>query len=176
MTTKMISIIDLFGSLFINLKLFFIALLLLSNSCEIGALAASTPKNASAPYIVVLDPGHGGSDVGAQNKALLEKDIALAIATRVGRVLKDRKYWAPLGRKVKVIFTREKDVDVSLEARAAVAHENHADLFVSIHCNSEATGTVRGVETYFLNNTDDSSNQKLAQIENKNSKKYKLFY
>lgn len=174
--TRWISIIDLFGSLFRNLKLFFAVLGIQLIPLEIHALAAP-------PYIVVLDPGHGGSDTGAQgivskpdknkkSKPLFEKDISLAIATRVGRVLNDPQYWMPLGRKVNVIFTRKKDSEVSLEARAKLAHENKADLFVSIHCNSETTSTVRGVESYFLNNTDDASSKKLAEIENKFTKKY----
>lgn len=164
-----ISYLKLFGKNLRNLKLFFLVVTstFIPNKYTGLALAA-----APTPYIVVLDPGHGGADKGASIKDNYEKDLALGIAIRIGRVLNDPKYWSPLGRRIKVVFTRTKDYDVSLETRSRIAHENKADLFVSIHLNSEPTGTVSGIESYFLNNTDDTSNAKLAEIENKNSRKY----
>jgi len=174
---------NLFGNFFCQLKLFFIVFLcLFIFSSKNRALAISTPKVSSSPYIVIIDPGHGGSDHGAttelelseQNKKqiIYEKDLALGIALRVGRVLNDPKYWSPLNRRVKVIFSRIKDEEVSLEDRSKIAKKNTADLFVSIHLNSESSGKVSGIETYFLNNTDNASNKKLAEIENKSSRKY----
>lgn len=139
-------------------------------------LATYPAFSDSKPYIVVLDPGHGGQDKGAigllNKKAIFEKDIALGIAIRAGRYLKNPKYTKALNRPIKVLFTRTRDQDVSLEARSELARSSEADLFVSIHSNSESTKTVSGFETYFLNNTDKSAALKLEEIENRSSKKY----
>jgi N-acetylmuramoyl-L-alanine amidase len=132
--------------------------------------------SAAPVYTVVLDPGHGGHDKGAVGhlgkKQIYEKDIALGIAIRTARYLKNPKYTKALGRPVQIIFTRQKDVSVSLEARSDLAKNSKADLFVSIHTNSETTKTVSGFETYFLNNTDKKSSNKLEEIENKTTQKY----
>lgn len=141
-------------------------------SKENRALAAS----AAPPYVVVVDPGHGGTDKGAvghvDGRALYEKDVALGIAIRLSRVLQDPTYWKPLGRRVRVILSRDRDKEVSLEARSELARASKADLFVSIHSNSETTGHAHGAETFFLNNTDQESDSKLEEIENRTSKKY----
>ncbi|MGZ3710872.1 MAG: N-acetylmuramoyl-L-alanine amidase family protein [Bdellovibrionota bacterium] len=129
------------------------------------------------PYIVVLDAGHGGMDTGTSSgtgkKRVREKDITLAIVLRTEKALKDPQYAKLLGRKIKVLLTRSRDKDVSLETRAELAKSKHADLFVSVHVNSDTTHTVQGLETYFLNNTDSESSSKLEQIENRTTKKYK---
>lgn len=139
-------------------------------------ISENTALAAKPPYIVVLDPGHGGVDTGTLagtgKKRILEKEITLAIAIRAEKILNDPKYAKTLGRKIKVLVTRRSDVEVPLEARAELAKSNHADLFVSIHVNSDTTHTVQGLETYFLNNTDSESSSKLEQIENRTSKKY----
>ena len=88
-------------------------------------------------------------------------------------MLEDEEYWKPLGRPIKVILTRERDKDISLEKRAEIAREAKADLFLSIHSNSDPSHRAHGLETFFLNNTDLESSSKLEQIENKTSKKYK---
>lgn len=160
----------LFGVFAILLSPFFLAS---ENRAE---AAKSDAKSAKPPYIVVLDAGHGGVDTGTfagtGKKKVLEKTITLAIVLRMEKVLNDPKYTAPLGRPVKVLLTRRTDKNVSLEARSEMARKEKADLFVSIHVNSDATHTVQGLETYFLNNTDSESNSKLEQIENRTSKKY----
>ena len=125
--------------------------------------------------MVVLDPGHGGADLGATGrlgkKRIAEKDISLAIALRAAKILSDPAYYRPLGRKVEVILTRRADKTLPLDARSNRARKAKADLFVSIHANSETTHTARGLETYFLNNTDDKSALKLQQIENRSSQR-----
>jgi len=127
-------------------------------------------------YIVVLDPGHGGSDTGASaklgKKLVFEKDISLAIAVRAEKILANPAFSKALGRTIKVILTRRSDIYVSLEDRSEKAKKAGADLFVSIHANSESTKRASGLETYFLNNTDDESALKLQQIENRTSKRY----
>ncbi len=144
---------------------------------ENNGLAAPTANMSPSPYIVVVDPGHGGHDEGSSGKLgkkiITEKEIALGIAIRLSRVLAEPDYWRPLGRPVKVVLTRDRDKEVSLEARSEIAREKRADLFVSIHANSDPSRKAKGVETYFLNNTDATSTSKLEQIENRLSKKYK---
>lgn len=93
---------------------------------------------------IVLDPGHGGSETGAiGNAGVLEKDLTLLIAQTLRRQLERRL-------PVKVILTREEDVDVAHDSRTALANQNQADLFISIHINSSFGRRAHGAETYFL--------------------------
>src|SRR5699024_225218 len=80
-------------------------------------------------FIIVLDAGHGGKDSGNTGNGFSEKNIALQIVLQVGKELE--KY-----PNIKVIYTRTKDVFVTLKGRAETANEAKADLFVSIHMNS----------------------------------------
>jgi N-acetylmuramoyl-L-alanine amidase len=127
--------------------------------------------------VVVLDPGHGGDDFGTSGKlgkkAISEKEIALGIAIRTQRILRDPLYSKPLGRSIVALLTRDRDREVSLEKRAEIARSKNADLFVSIHANSDPHRQAQGIETYFLNNTDGSATSKLVEIENRTSRKYK---
>ena len=123
----------LFGIFLVSLSAILIA-------WDSNALAArSGPK----PYVVVLDPGHGGTDTGAigkqGKKRVAEKDIALAIAIRTRRILEDPAYSKALGRPIKVLLTRAKDEYISLEDRSEKARNLKADLFVSIHANAESS-------------------------------------
>ncbi|WP_437921688.1 N-acetylmuramoyl-L-alanine amidase family protein [Sphingobacterium sp. LRF_L2] len=79
---------------------------------------------------IVLDAGHGGHDYGARGRQSNEKDVALSVALKLGKKLEDE---IP---GVRVIFTRKTDVFIPLYERPAVANNNKADLFISIHCNS----------------------------------------
>ena len=143
------------------------------------AFALPHPPQNKPFYTVVLDPGHGGQDSGSigylrQNQtktAVKEKDITLHIALQLGAVLKNPSYAKILGRPIKVIYTRKRDEDLELKKRSLLARKKKADLFVSIHANAEHSGQAEGIETYFLNNTDDESSNKLAEIENKSAKK-----
>lgn len=157
---------------------FGILLFVLSSFLQFGDFFAQAAPHRPEipPYIVVLDPGHGGDDHGATVKVgkkwVREKDIALALAIRTERILQDSEYWKPLGRRIRVILTRRRDQYLSLEQRAEIAKNAKADLFLSIHANSDPKKQARGIETYFLNNTDSASSSKLEEIENKRSKKY----
>jgi N-acetylmuramoyl-L-alanine amidase len=114
---------------------------------------------------VVIDPGHGGHDEGAQGpKGLLEKDLVLDVALRVGKLIEDR-----MGAEV--IYTRSDDTFVPLEGRTALANDKKADLFLSIHANSSPTSRVTGVETYYLNFTDSKDALDVAARENASSQK-----
>ena len=98
---------------------------------------------------IVVDAGHGGHDTGTIGpNGLMEKDLVLDVALRLGRLLETR-----LGADV--IFTRDDDTFIPLETRTAIANEHQADLFISIHANSSPDPTARGIETYYLNFTSN---------------------
>jgi N-acetylmuramoyl-L-alanine amidase len=111
-------------------------------------------------FKIVLDPGHGGKDPGAIGVGgVAEKDVTLAIALR----LKQRLETIP---NVDVVLTRGTDVSLALEERTARANAEHADLFISIHTNASENPRLAGVETYYLNNTNDRATIRLARMEN----------
>ena len=106
---------------------------------------------------IVVDAGHGGWDMGTVGQqGLLEKDLALEIAQRLGVLLEQR-----LG--LEVIYTRSDDTFVPLGRRAAIANQVGADLFVSVHANYSSRSEARGVETYYTSN--GPSTQVLAEEE-----------
>jgi N-acetylmuramoyl-L-alanine amidase len=116
---------------------------------------------------VVIDAGHGGHDQGtAGPKGLLEKDVVLDVALRVGKLIEDR-----LGAEV--IYTRSDDTFIPLERRTEIANEKKADLFLSIHANSSSIPRIAGVETYYLNLPDqhDQDATDTAARENASSQK-----
>jgi len=113
---------------------------------------------------VVIDAGHGGHDSGAVGpRGVQEKDVALAIAEKLGPILESQG--------LEVVYTRASDRFLSLEKRAALANEARGDLFISIHCNSAAADSLRGVETYSLNIAADRYSIRLAARENSSSEK-----
>jgi N-acetylmuramoyl-L-alanine amidase len=124
-------------------------------------LSAPPPEQFTTPrYRIMLDPGHGGKDPGALGeKGVTEKDVVLAISQCLGRKLAERE-------QVDVLFTRTTDVFVPLEERIARANAAKADLFVSIHANASNNSELQGVETYYLNNTNDRATIRLASLEN----------
>jgi len=94
---------------------------------------------------IVVDAGHGGWDLGTVGRrGLLEKDLVLEIAQRLGKLLESR-----LGSEV--IYTRQEDTYIPLDERAVIANTAQADLFVSVHANYSDTPSARGVETYYTN-------------------------
>ena len=117
-------------------------------------------RPANRPWRIVLDPGHGGADPGAQGvDGLLEKDVVLAIAQRLKRRLEESS-------NAKVLLTRETDATRTLAERTAFANANSADLFISIHANADRSGELQGIETYTLNNSNDRATIRLAKMEN----------
>jgi N-acetylmuramoyl-L-alanine amidase len=114
---------------------------------------------------VVLDPGHGGKDPGAVGMGgIAEKDIVLAVAKKLARKLN-----RDMG--VEVVLTRKDDAYVPLEDRTAIANAEDADLFISLHMNASPNGDARGLETYYLDNTNDEAAIRLAARENGTSRK-----
>ncbi len=96
-------------------------------------------------FRIVLDPGHGGWDLGTVGRqGLLEKDLVLDVTERLGKLLQTR-----LGSEV--MFTRSDDTYLPLEQRADFANRSQADLFVSVHANYSTSTAARGVETYYTN-------------------------
>jgi N-acetylmuramoyl-L-alanine amidase len=109
---------------------------------------------------VVIDAGHGGHDTGSIGPTgLAEKDLVLDVAKRLKFLIESE-----LGSEV--VMTREDDTFIPLEARTAIANQQEADLFISIHANSSKTRTVRGVETYFLGLTTARDALETAAREN----------
>lgn len=113
---------------------------------------------------IVLDPGHGGKDPGAIGVGgIAEKDIVLNIAKKLARRLK-----SDLG--VEVVLTRQDDRFVPLEDRTAIANAEEADLFISLHTNASPNAEAKGLETYYLDNTNDEASLRLAARENGTSR------
>jgi N-acetylmuramoyl-L-alanine amidase len=109
---------------------------------------------------IVIDAGHGGHDTGTIGAdGILEKDVVLDVALRVGQLLHDR-----LGAEI--IYTRSDDTFIPLETRTAIANKAQADLFLSIHANSSPDASARGVETYYLNFTTSPDALETAAREN----------
>lgn len=115
---------------------------------------------AKRKKVVVIDPGHGGKDPGAVVGKVYEKDIVFRLAKRIKKL--SEKY-----DSFEIKMTREKDVFLPLEERAAIANTMNGDLFISLHANSFSDEKVGGVEVYHLDNTRDSYTDKLAMVENK---------
>jgi|CZLA01.1.fsa_nt_gi N-acetylmuramoyl-L-alanine amidase len=114
---------------------------------------------------IVIDAGHGGHDTGTIGpNGLLEKDVVLDVAKRLGRLLESR-----LGAEV--IYTRQDDTFIPLETRTAIANRERADLFISVHANSSRDADARGVETYYLNFTSSPEALEVAARENAVSEK-----
>jgi N-acetylmuramoyl-L-alanine amidase len=114
---------------------------------------------------IVIDAGHGGHDTGTIGpNGLMEKDLVLDVALKLGKLLEDR-----LGAEV--IYTRDDDTFIPLETRTAIANKEGADLFISIHANSSGDPSARGIETYYLNFTSSADALEVAARENAVSEK-----
>ena len=137
-----------------------IILLLVFSRCFLSAQTANNKGKKIGT--VVIDAGHGGKDPGASGSHSREKDITLAVALKTGRYIKANL------PGVRVIYTRTKDRFVPLIKRGAIANKNKADLFISIHCNSNNSHKPYGAETYVLGSDDSRSNRnmKVAMLEN----------
>ncbi|WP_205501861.1 N-acetylmuramoyl-L-alanine amidase family protein [Rufibacter psychrotolerans] len=108
---------------------------------------------------VVIDAGHGGKDTGCLGASAREKDVALKVALELGQQIQENL------PDVKVIYTRKTDTFVELIDRAGIANKNHADLFISIHCNSGPSAAF-GTETYTMGLHKTSGNLAVATREN----------
>jgi N-acetylmuramoyl-L-alanine amidase len=113
---------------------------------------------------IVIDPGHGGHDTGTIGPTgLMEKDLCLDVALRLGKIIEQRLPGAD------VVYTRSDDTFVPLEERTNIANQAKADLFISIHANSSRDHAARGIETYYLNLKGSAEAMEVAARENASS-------
>jgi N-acetylmuramoyl-L-alanine amidase len=108
---------------------------------------------------VVIDPGHGGKDPGATANGLMEKDIVLDVAHKLGNYIENRL-------DVNVVFTRKDDRFIPLEERGHMANEAGAKLFISLHVNAARARAAHGTETYFLGRSKTEAAEKVMEREN----------
>ncbi len=125
-----------------------------------GPAPRSAPAAPPVAPTIVIDPGHGGDEVGAVGPGgTQEKDVTLAIARKLRAAIQNT-----LGYQT--FLTRERDEPLGLDDRTAVANNYKADLFISIHCNASRAHGARGSEVYFLSyQASDDESRRLAQAE-----------
>ncbi len=119
------------------------------------------PVERAGIRTIVIDPGHGGKEVGAVGpNGLMEKDVTLTVARKLAAALQSKT-------STRVILTREDDSVVSLDQRTAIANQYRADLFLSIHMNAAVVKGAKGSETYFLSlEASDELARRAAETEN----------
>ena len=186
-------IVVIFKVMMTKKNIIFYKLILVQALVVIVFCSFYTPKDEPKRKvrIIVIDPGHGGKDPGCNGVSCKEKEVALAVSLKLGKLIEENI------KDVKVIFTRKTDVFVELEDRAKIANDNNADLFISIHCNAagkavmikdKKTGKMRaktfknskgkmivvetanpipfGSETYVMGLKNEEGKMKVAQREN----------
>ncbi|HEX2485832.1 MAG TPA: N-acetylmuramoyl-L-alanine amidase [Myxococcota bacterium] len=107
---------------------------------------------------VVVDPGHGGRDTGAQRGGVVEKDVTLRIARALRPLLE--------AEGLRVVLTRETDRTRTLEERTALAEGVGGDLFLSLHVNAAPGRELHGIETYYLDKSHERHSLRVAATEN----------
>ncbi|MCB6973209.1 MULTISPECIES: N-acetylmuramoyl-L-alanine amidase family protein [Butyricimonas] len=125
-----------------------------------GIKTLDAQDNLGRITCICIDAGHGGKDPGAISGRLREKDITLAVALKLGKMIKDAY------PNIKIVYTRTKDVAVDLRERGRIANKAKAQLFISIHVNKFSKSTVRGVETYVLGLHKSEASFQVAMKEN----------
>ena len=128
---------------------------------ETGSAAPPPAARGEGPLVVVLDPGHGGIDPGAEEDGLAEKDLMLSFARQLKEALLRAGGFT-------VVLTREDDSFVSLERRVSIAHRSGADVFLSLHADSLSDGGARGATIYVLSDSaSDAASAALAERHNR---------
>lgn len=124
--------------------------------------AASQSTPATRPFTVMIDPGHGGIDSGAESlSGIKEKDLTLAF----GQELRDR---LAQDKNIKVLMTRDDDTYLRLSERVRIARQHEADLFISIHADTINQHDIRGATVYTISDkASDSVARAMAERENK---------
>lgn len=109
---------------------------------------------------VVIDAGHGGRDPGTLGKKIYEKEVTLSVALKLGKYINENF------KDVEVIYTRSTDEFIEVYRRAKIANENHADLFISVHCNGTKSSQARGTECWVMGLNKSKENLEVAKMEN----------
>ena len=153
-----------------NVKKLIIISSLLS-CCILWTSFTSKFKPVFAIRTVVIDAGHGGKDPGCHGSKYKEKDVALAVALKLGKYIEENM------KDVKVVYTRKTDVFIELQERAEIANRAKADLFICIHCNSACyrdkklkrdvcNDDAHGAETYVMGIKNEQGKLDVARREN----------
>ena len=138
-----------------NIKKCFLLLL-----CLTFFNAVTYGQTQEKKFELVIDAGHGGEDPGCKGKKSMEKNVTLSVALKVGKLISDNF------EDVQVIYTRKTDVFVEVYKRAVIANNNHADLFISLHCNAAENKSAHGIETWVMGLAKSEANMEVAKKEN----------
>ncbi|WP_297943124.1 N-acetylmuramoyl-L-alanine amidase [uncultured Campylobacter sp.] len=134
-----------------------------SQGAKTASVAAGKIYKSTKGKLIVIDPGHGGSDSGAVGNGLKEKNVVLATSKKLGALLQKRGY--------KVLYTRSTDVFINLRSRTIFAGKKNADMFISIHANAAPNASsalkMSGVETFFLSPARSERSKNAAALENR---------
>jgi len=134
-----------------------------AQGAKTASVAAGKIYKSTKGKLIVIDPGHGGSDSGAVGNGLKEKNVVLATSKKLGALLTKRGY--------KVLYTRSTDVFINLRSRTAFAAKKNADMFISIHANAAPNASsalkMSGVETFFLSPARSERSKNAAALENR---------
>ena len=134
-----------------------------AQGAKTASVAAGKIYKSTKGKLIVIDPGHGGSDSGAVGNGLKEKNVVLATSKKLGALLTKRGY--------KVLYTRSTDVFINLRSRTAFAAKRNADMFISIHANAAPNTSsalkMSGVETFFLSPARSERSKNAAALENR---------
>lgn len=128
-------------------------------AATILVVISNTIYSQNQKFKVTLDAGHGGHDYGAVYHGHIEKNIALAVVLKVGKILEKNS-------GIEVNYTRKTDVFIDLIERANIANRADANIFVSIHCNANKNNAADGSETYVMGLSKNASNLEAAKREN----------
>ncbi len=139
-------------------KRFFVVPFLVLTFLLVSFMGNDAQDGDDGKFVVVLDAGHGGHDPGNLGNGYLEKNIALNIVLKVGKILEANP-------DIKVIYTRSDDTFVDLYVRGEIANKANADLFVSVHCDSH-TSDAHGAGTFVLGLHANKQNFEIAKKEN----------
>ncbi len=143
------------------MKRFLVIIITLTSFFNVWAQdSIATEGNGYEIKTVVLDAGHGGKDPGAQSNGYNEKDVTLKIVKLLGAKIKKEF------PDVNVIYTRDSDVFLELRERTAIANRNHADLFISVHCNANKKTAPYGSETFVMGLHKSKENFEVSKREN----------
>ena len=126
----------------------------------LGICVSLSANAQDVRFTVVLDAGHGGHDPGAMGDIMREKDINLSITLDLGTIIEQNF------KDVKVVYTRKTDKYLTLQERADVVNNHHADLFICIHTNAAPSPSAYGAETFTLGLAKTKANLDVAMREN----------